>query len=95
MSTYDRDRKEYFREYMRRRRAGQKKAQSRAFTISHRNRANAGKKGALSHASVAAAQFKQPSLIDLPQHLKIQFNAIMEMVRRERGAMWSAISLVH
>lgn len=95
MSTYRPERKDYFREYMRRRRGFGKPRKPHVWKLNPESRMRGGRKGCLAHARTAAAEFVQQSLIDLPPHLQAEFNAIMEAVRYERGMKWAAISWAH
>jgi transposase-like protein len=58
----------------------------RGFKVTPRHRAQAAKKGVISQATLAAAEFRQPSLISFPESPQLQadFDAIMGDIRSER-----------
>lgn len=52
-------------------------------------RAKAAQKGSLAQATLAAAAFHQPTLIDLPPHLQERFLAELAKVKAARGTAWT------
>lgn len=102
MTTYDPRRREFFREYMRKRRAAKKEGTPVVFKMPMAPRirdANWRKrqqmKAFAAQASVDAARYYQPSLISfLPEspRLEMEWRHVLAAVQAERGTQWQTVS---